>query len=239
MSPTGKVSVDIKTFNQESRLIGFIFDGGNSSIYDHREVFTDREVKISCAIVEQKIGESCYMSWEQIRELQNDYGWTFMNHTRTHSRFSDISENEVKEQVNSCHQKAARESIELRALVYPYNDTGRPEDRKAVSRLYPYAFGKTDDFITPDSDPFSLPRYSMDKLPTSKIKETIDEAADKGAGLILYGHDIVGGTEKEEGPLSVSTTKLQNVIEHIQNHPANAEIALPSEVARFYLHSSG
>lgn len=224
--------MDNKSFNQEIRLIGFIFDGGNSSIYAHREVFADRGVKISCAVVEEKIGESCCMSWEQIRELQNDYGWTFMNHTMTHRHFSDISENEVKEQVNFCHQKAARESIELLALVYPYNDTGRPEDRKAVSGLYPYAFGKTDEFITTDSDPYFLPRYSMDKLPTSKIQETIDEAADKRAGLILYGHDIVDGTEKEEGPLSVSTTKLQNVVECLQNHPANAEIALPSEVVR-------
>jgi len=229
--------MNVKTFNQENGLIGFIFDGGRSSIYAHREVFADQGVLISCAIVEQKIEESCCMSWEQIRELQNDYGWTFMNHTRTHSHFSEISENEVKEQVTFCHQKATRESIELRALVYPYNDTGTPEDREVVSKLYPYAFGKTDGFITPDSDPYSLPRYSMDKHVTQKIKETIDEAAEEGVGLILYAHEIVDGAEKEEGPLSVSTNKLQDVIEYIQNHPKNPKITLPSEVASFYSSS--
>lgn len=217
---------------EDKAMVGFIFDDGNSDIYAHRELFADQEVKVSVAVISDQIGEECCMSWEQAEELQDDYGWTFLNHTQYHRHFSRVSVDKVSKHVYACHREAKRHSLDLKGLVYPYNDVGSKEKREIVAELYPFAFTAGGGLITKTSKPYMLERYNMDRNTTEEIKKIIDIAARSGGGLILYGHHIVDGTKDQEGPLSIATKRMNEIIDYIQSHPENVEIALTSQVVR-------
>lgn len=216
----------------DKAFIGFIFDDGNSDIYAHRELFASQGVKVSVAIISDQIGRECCKTWQQARELQDEYGWTFMNHTQYHRHFSRINVDKVRRHVHACHRKAERYSLELEGLVYPYNDTGSEEKRKVVAELYPFAFSGGGQLITKTSNAYRLGRYNIDKNTTEEIKKVIDVATKTGSGLILYGHHIVDGTKNQEGYLSISENRVNEIIEYIQSHSGNIDIALPSRVVQ-------
>lgn len=215
----------------DKAMVGFIFYDGNSDIYAHRELFASQGIKVSVAIISEQIGRECCMTWEQAKELQNDYGWTFMNHTKYHRHFSRVPVEKIRNHVYACHEEPKKHSLDLKSLVYLYNDPGNPSKRSVVAELYPFAFASGDNFIAETSDPYKLERFSLDQHTTEEIKKTVDKIASTGSKLILYGHHIVGGTIEDEGPLSVSTQKMNEIIDYIKHH-SNVEIGLSSQVVQ-------
>ena len=60
------------------------FDDGFRGIWDAREEFTRRNIRPIVFIAIRLVGMKGYLSWTEIRELQDDYGFTFQSHTWSH-----------------------------------------------------------------------------------------------------------------------------------------------------------
>ena len=60
------------------------FDDGFRGIWDAREGFAKRQIKPIVFIAVALVGQDGYLTWDEIRTLQTDYGFDFQCHTWSH-----------------------------------------------------------------------------------------------------------------------------------------------------------
>lgn len=80
--------VNIKDFNfvtdqKEARAI-IVFDDGWSSVMDAAKVMNKYDTKGNVAVITGSVGEKRYLTLDNLKTLQNDYGWNIASHTSLH-----------------------------------------------------------------------------------------------------------------------------------------------------------
>ena len=209
--------------------ICWTLDDGLDSHYSFRDTWETEGIKPGIAVNTNPVGSDGSMTWDQIRELVYSYEWTPLNHSKgggTGTRFSELTEDEIQNQVYDSAKAFLDEGVSPFCFVYNGGDAGGDTGKGIVSELYPYGLGTDDAAIgldgsgNPESqgeDPFDVSRVVADAVPESDIQTYIDRAVSNNTCLILNSHEIIDGTTSDEGSGQTSTGKIQNIAQYARD----------------------
>jgi hypothetical protein len=212
--------------------ICWTLDDGLDSHYTHRDVWANKNVEPGIAVNTSPVGTSGNMSWDEIRELVYSYEWAPLNHSKgggTGTRFSNLTEDEIENQVYDSSKAFLSEGISPYCFVYNGGDDGGDTGQGIVSELYPYGLGTDDSGLGLDGngniesggeDPFNVSRVRADARPESEIQTFIDRAIANNTCVILNSHEIIDGTTSDEGSGQTSTGKIRNIIDYARTNGA-------------------
>lgn len=76
------------------------FDDGFKGIWDARDEFFKLKIKPKVFLAVALVGQEGYLTWDEIRVLQNNYGFDFQCHTWSHQTLAGPYNDEVAEPLN-------------------------------------------------------------------------------------------------------------------------------------------
>ncbi len=140
------------------------------------------------------------ITFEDLRALQNDFGWEIGTHTYTHlNAVRYAQQHGVKEWTDALLLRSVSElreaGLKVGNLVFPFNAYSPELGRAALDhgvgsyrRADPFALadGRRDDGSVPGTA-IDLTRY----VPLAVLKQWVDMAHERGQVLFLYGHRVL------------------------------------------------
>lgn len=177
-----------KPTQHERRIITIDTDDGK--LEDYTFLFPwlqERGIPATMAIPPADIGRDGYMSWEQIKELVNDYGWSVGSHTINQVRLATVSLSEVDRQCRESKAMLEEQGLKATYISYPngsYND----DVMKIAKRYYDTGSTTSDGANLPPVKSMALYRLSLGALSVETIKLRIDYAIANNGWVIIYTH---------------------------------------------------
>ncbi|QOD02207.1 S-layer homology domain-containing protein [Pseudarthrobacter sp. BIM B-2242] len=176
-----------------------------------------------------------YMSWDQILELQNSYGWEIGSHTVSHqclvSVGNDCQANKLTpaqvdaELANSKAALAAR-GINATAFAPPYGDY----DMSVVAQVAKYyssmrGFADTGNNVWPLGD-YLLHNVPVQEVttPVSALKVKVDEAIRDKKWVVFTFHDIRPNPSQDPDYYQYGTAELDELAAYVKTKVAAGEI---------------
>lgn len=173
-------------------IICLNFDDGYRDVCQNALPILDSfGIKATCFINSGSIGKPILMSWDELSELQDTYGWEIGGHGYSHANFSELSFEEARKEIEEDWSLLREKGFSPKSFALPYgicpheylslikaryqnirstNDLAmhKPIDRLNLS-YYPYHYGWT----------------------AQRVKDRILQAmADKEALLIIGFHQV-------------------------------------------------
>jgi len=137
---------------------------------------------------------------DDLRALQNDFGWEIGSHTYNHfNAVRFVQKNGLKEWLDSQLERALSElrgaGLKVNNLVFPFNAYS-PEISRAVLERGVGSYRRADAFALAAGRRAdgSLPGTAIDLtryVPLAVLKQWVDMAHDRGQLLFLYGHRVL------------------------------------------------
>jgi peptidoglycan/xylan/chitin deacetylase (PgdA/CDA1 family) len=104
--------------------------------------------------------ENRFLSWDEVRELRNEYGIEIGAHSETHGILVRMSPEEVERELRVCRDTLERElGARPTLFAYPNGDTN-PTVTELAGRYYSAAFTTCPSVCTPLLSPLELPRLA-------------------------------------------------------------------------------
>ena len=146
--------------------IGISVDDADKSFYTTAwPKFKEYGIPITLFVSTSTIHENSknYLSWDQIRELR-DQGVTIGAHSHSHFHMPDLTEEEIKNEIEKSNNIFLRELGKIPSLfAFPYGET----NNKIINFLKEYkfkvAFGQHSGVINETSNLYYLPRFSLNE----------------------------------------------------------------------------
>ncbi|MDP9997549.1 S-layer homology domain-containing protein [Pseudarthrobacter sulfonivorans] len=231
-----------------SPLVSFTFDdGGLSALTQAAPTLRKHGLTGTNYIVTDCVGltalpNTCradadvpYMSWDQILELQNTYGWEIGSHTVSHpclvSVGNDCQANKLTpaqvdaELANSKAALAAR-GINATAFAPPYGDY----DMSVVAQVAKYyssmrGFADTGNNVWPLGD-YLLHNVPVQEVttPVSALKLKVDEAIRDKKWVVFTFHDIRPNPSQDPDYYQYGTAELDELAAYVKTKVAAGEI---------------
>lgn len=134
-------------------------------------------------------GDGDRITMEQFREMKNDSLVEFVNHTHTHLRLTDLTEEEIHDEIRLCEEFLYSHGIYTKHLVYPFgavNDTV-----KQIAHQYVDSASKSNGLnISPSEevlDSFQLNRIVFEEQ-IGTFNNRINKAAADGGCVLINSH---------------------------------------------------
>lgn len=102
-------------------LISFVDDDGKAGVYTKwKPIVETKGVPISLCIITGSVGGSGYLTWEQIKEMQNTYGCEILSHTVTHKNISGHTTNKSWiDELKQSKLTLMQNGLNVRGFAYP------------------------------------------------------------------------------------------------------------------------
>lgn len=197
----------------ENRLIPTITiqdDDTRNQLYDLIfPLIQQKNIPISSALISGRIGVNPNtITYAQFLEMKDSGLVEFVNHTHTHQRLDELTEEEIDYEIRTCQEWLENEGVYTKHLVYPfgaYNNTIRRVAARYVESATRYGGGYFDP-STDVLDSYLITRVSFE-LDTQEIKNLIDGAVANNGWIILNTH--------AQYP-TFSVSKLEEIIDYAQ-----------------------
>ncbi|MCU4924454.1 polysaccharide deacetylase family protein [Halobacteria archaeon AArc-dxtr1] len=190
-------------------------DDGYDSVYEHRGVWDENDVKPSIAVNPGSMGDPGRLTWDQTAELY-ELGWEVANHGQDHDSLAELDPAEMEAEVVDAILELNEHGIDHRHYVYSHGHTGGRLGKNIVSELYPVGWGVIDHYLA-DWTPFDAHRVSADGWKSVEaIKSSIDSAIEANTGMVLLGHVVVDGDTDEGGTLELSTGRIEEITQYVR-----------------------
>lgn len=179
----------------QGRRAAVTFDDGTRSVYtDALPVLQELNVQATVFVVTEAIDgkapgldAAATLSADEVADLVDDPLITIGNHTRTHPRFSTISDPDEREQEiqGAKRDLESRFGIDVDRFSYPFGDLDRASV-EAVRESHTLAVTTSPGHVTPSTDPVQLPRIETRRSATMTRWELtpLSEALRKGLGRL-------------------------------------------------------
>lgn len=167
-------------------------------------------------------GYEDFMSWDQIKSLQDDYGWEIGSHAYSHPHLTQIPKYQMRREIKVAYKQFKRRGINAAGFASPY---GEYNDNvlNYVSRYHSYhrnAFGGAfNDLSTQNDYNLNAVEVAYDMTP-DQVKTLIDEAVSDNKWLILYWHDLVPG---DPTPFTYNIDDFREVVEYLAGQTTRVE----------------
>lgn len=124
----------------------FVLDDGKIEDYTKiKPIAESKNVPFNIGVITNRVGDSEYMSWEQLHELEDGGLFEIMSHTADHhTRLgnSETSLEEIIDDVKTAHDELIKNGFNPRGFVYPFNSWS-DKSIGIVQKYHDFAFAKT------------------------------------------------------------------------------------------------
>lgn len=205
------VAVDIKDFNlvpdqKEARAV-IMFDDGWGSVMDAAAVMNIYGMKGNVPVITGSVGAPRYLTLDNLKTLQNEYGWNIVNHSKLHkdgvAYYVDAQNMKgYEEDITDALAYLIKNGINSAPnwFVYPYGKVDAA--LKNVIGKY-YKFGRST-IDSPELFPFADPLevkiisvYSYPDISTADILNAISDAQRFNQTIIFMFHKFSVGVPKD------------------------------------------
>lgn len=194
-----------------------IFDDGWKSVLNGLEILERYGVKGNVAVISSVVGKGKYLNLEDLKMLQNKYGWSIANHSNRHK--NAIEEYVVKNNLEGLEtdildglQYLEENGINSAPNWYVYPNGAQSQETRDIVKKY-YKFARTTQDL-PESYPFEDPLavkitsvYSHNSTPETIFKAIDDAAKYKNYISIMF--------HKVEEPVTTYTAYSPEDVERI------------------------
>ena len=176
-----------------------------------------------------------YMTWDQITQLQNTYGWEIGSHTVTHQCLVSVGDDcqntkltaaQVDAELANSKAALAARGINATAFAPPYGDY----DMSAVARVAKYyssmrGFADTGNNIWPLGD-YLLRNVPVQEVttPVATLKAKVDEAIENKTWVVFTFHDIRPNPSTNPDDYQYGTAELDQLAAYVKTKVAAGQI---------------
>ncbi len=166
-----------------------------------------------------------YMSWSQIEELQNTYGWEIGGHSKSHPNLKNLSDSELIEELSGSKTILQNHGINAKSFASPFGEY----DNRVLSYIAKYyeSHGSAWPFVGnvfPYNDYDIAVREPSNTTSVETIKNWIDQANTNKEWLVLLFHNIV---ESNPVPYEYSKQDFESVVDYVNSQ--NIPVVIPTE----------
>ena len=176
-----------------------------------------------------------YMTWDQILQLKNTYGWEIGSHTVTHQCLVSVGDDcqatkltaeQVDAELANSKAALAARGINATAFAPPYGDY----DMSAVAQVAKYyssmrGFADTGNNIWPLGD-YLLRNVPVQEVttPVATLKAKVDEAIANKTWAVFTFHDIRPNPSRNPDDYQYGTAELDQLAAYVQTKVAAGQI---------------
>lgn len=229
-------------------LVSFTFDDGPlSSLTEaaptlQKHGLTGTNYVITDCVGMTTVPNSCranndrlYMTWEQITQLQSQYGWEIGSHGVDHQCLASsgddcqtdkLTADQVDAQMADSRSALAEHGIEATAFAPPYGDYDHTVMAK-TAKYYSSMRGFKDENVNhwPFSD-YLLNNVAVQEGRTTvaTLKAKVDEAIENQSWTVFTFHDIVPNPSGDPDDYQFGTAELDELAAYVENKVAAGQI---------------
>jgi len=195
--------------------------------------------------------DASYMSWAQIQQLQNSYGWEIGSHTVTHPYLATsdpddqplpITYSQMVQEVSESKAAFSSHGIDTKSFATPYGDYN-PTTLATIAKYYSSqrGFGDTGYNIWPNSDYYIKVQQVQAGVSVSEVKQYIDQAITNNYWLVLVFHDIKTKPSRDPLDYEYGTRNLRSIAAYVNSknvRVANVSDAIVSSNENLLFNSS-
>ncbi|MFH0852736.1 MAG: polysaccharide deacetylase family protein [bacterium] len=181
-------------------LITITFDDGNKTIWDNAlPIMSSHNMKgvFFGETGPLNSGEDWVMTWDQVRALQNTYGWEIGSHSVSHPYLTQVSDAQLDQELRVSKQDFAAHGINVKGFATPYGDYNT-KVLSAIAQYYDYhraAWGGANSW---PYNKYEILAQEVSNLTTpSQVREWIASAVANKQWLVLLFHETVTGPAGE------------------------------------------
>ena len=155
------------------------------------------------------------LSYEDLRDLRNKYGWEIGTHTYHHFNAPDYVKQKgvsvwAREELGASLDKLASEGLKPESLAFPFNASNMVVEKEAMKKVTSFrrrnAFPVLDVKIRDGSYP-SASYELASHVPMELMRQWIDFAKQQDRYLFLYGHKVLPDEEFLKGTVASVTER--------------------------------
>ncbi len=175
-------------------------------------------------------GEDWVMTWDQVRDLRDSYGWEIGSHTITHPYLTQVSDEQLTQELLGAKQDFAAEGIEVKTFSTPYGDY----DDRVLTEIAKYYESHRAAWGGPNIWPWYYNDYQIvceeahHTTPPEEVQTWVDQAIANNQWLVLLFHDVVEG---EPEAYQYNVNDLEQIAAYVASQPI--EVVTISEALNF------
>lgn len=160
---------------------------------------------------------AAYMDWDQISQLNSQYGWEIGGHSNTHPLMTEISDAQIEQEVATSKQQLAAHGYDAKAFATPFGDYNSKVEA-AVSKYYTSHRGFHD--IGYNGWPYTPHLLYVQQVQAGvsveTVKSYIDTAKANNYWLILVFHVISDNASNDPEDYQYSTSDLDEIAAYVK-----------------------
>lgn len=132
------------------------------------------------------------MTWAEVQNLQNQYGWEIGSHTLTHPELPTVNLNQIKNELTQSKTILESKGFNVSSLATPYGayDNNVLREALKIYNLHRGFWDRDDQNIYPYDRSVVLVQSSEQGVTVPNIKSWIDQAVSQKKWLVLVFHDV-------------------------------------------------
>ena len=148
----------------KTKLILLTIDDGFSSFYNNAWPFLkSKKIPFILFISTREIGKFGYMSWNQIREIQNSNIGVIGNHSHSHDYLVDFNNGKIKKDIDQSIKIFKKEiGYNPTYFSYPFGEYSS-DFINIIKNNFNFAFGQHSGVIDLSKDKYQLPRFPINE----------------------------------------------------------------------------
>ena len=152
------------SISKKEKKILITIDDAFTSFYEVAWPYLKKEkISFILFVSTETIGKNGYMTWEQIKEVEQESFAYIGNHSHSHNYLVDLNDNDFIDDIN-ISSSFFNENLGYNPIFfsYPFGEYSSAI-KKYVSKNFNYAFGQHSGVIDINKDRFELPRFPINE----------------------------------------------------------------------------
>ena len=154
---------EISTIHKTKSILLTIDDGFSSFYKNAWPYLKNKKIPFILFISTREIGKNGYMTWDQIREVQNSKIGIIGNHSHTHDYLVDLSNKKINYDIDQSIKIFKKElGYNPNYFSYPFGEYSL-DFINIIKQNFNFAFGQHSGVIDLSKDNFQLPRFPINE----------------------------------------------------------------------------
>jgi len=159
-----------------------------------------------------------YMTWAQVKQLQNTYGWEIGAHTMNHNPLTTLTTAKQEQEISGSKQALAAQGITATSFATPEGDYNQ-RTLELIAKYFTSHRGFHDTGLNgwPYSDYLIRVQQVQVGVSVAQVKASIDNAIANKQWVVLVFHDIKKTPSKDPEDYNYSTADLEQIAAYVQS----------------------
>lgn len=203
--------------------VSLTFDDALSSTYTNVvPILEEYDMQATIFIPTQYVGLTDYMTWSQIKSLQNVYGWEVGSHTVNHSELPLLTTTQIRTQLVRSKNILTNRGLKVTSFASPF---GAYDNRVLIetAKLYNVHRGfwdRNDLNVYPYNNSVFTVKSVESATTLQQVETWIDQAKAENKWLVLVFHEVQTDLDPDY-EYTTTINDLKYIVEYISNSGIN------------------